>query len=147
MKVMEEAQAGTLNPRDCQISVAPGNGTVKVTSKTPSLYEDYIQNMVRGKLEEYGVEADVTVEENGAIDYVIMARLEAALVKATRNDMPDRRHGGGRPQRTDQEEAVCMSREIIPDLSTVSQSTGAIAPCWIWRILSLWSRNMIPGIS
>ena len=96
MKVMEEAQAGTLNPRDCQISVAPGNGTVKVASKTPSLYEEYIQNMVRGKLEEYGVEADVTVEENGAIDYVIMARLEAALVKATRNDMPDKKARRGK---------------------------------------------------
>lgn len=97
MKVMEKAQAGTLNPRDCQISVAPGKGKVKVISKTPSLYEEYIQTMVREKLEEYEVEAaDVTVEENGAIDYVIMARLEAALVKGTRNDMPDKKARRGK---------------------------------------------------
>lgn len=106
MKAMEEAKAGTLNERDCIVVAKPGSGTVNVKSKTQSLSGEYITNLVVEKLKEWNAETDIIVDENGAIDYVILARIEAALVKATRTDMPNKKTRRGkktavdRPRRT-----------------------------------------------
>ena len=91
MKAMEEIHAGTANQRDCLVTVKPGKKRVRVASKTPLLYEEYIRKFIQTYLKEVDVETGVIIEENGAVDYVIKARLEAALTRATRSDFPDKK--------------------------------------------------------
>lgn len=96
MKIMEEAVAGTENKRDCIVRVMPGDGEITVKSKTKWMFEEHIKNLIAEKLEEIDIEANVEIEENGAIDYVIIARLEAALAKAIRDDIPSKKARRGK---------------------------------------------------
>lgn len=99
MKVMEEGVAGSLNERDCLIKVKPGEGNVIIKSKTPGMFDEHIKEIVLQRMEEIGIEADVEIEENGAIDYVIIARLESAISKATRGEIPDKKARRGKTGR------------------------------------------------
>ena len=99
MKVMEEGVAGSLNERDCLIRVKPGEGNVKIKSKTPGMFDEHIKEIVLQRMEEMDIEADVEIEENGAIDYVIIARLESAISKATRGEIPDKKARRGKTGR------------------------------------------------
>ena len=96
MKVMEEAVAGTENKRDCLVRIKPGDGNIVVKSKTGWMFEEHIKEMVKKRLEEIGAEADVEIQENGALDYVILSRLEAALTKAIREEIPDKKARRGK---------------------------------------------------
>ena len=88
MKVIERTETGTTNQRDCLIKVSPGDGSVVVNSKTEWMFEKHIKAIVTEKIKELELEANIEVEENGAIDYVIIARLEAAAAQATMSDIP-----------------------------------------------------------
>lgn len=110
MKVIGEASAGTLNERDCIVRVKEGNGIV-VKGKTANLFDEHIKAIVQDKLYEIGIEnVMVEIEENGALDYVIIARLESALSKATGEDIPDKKIRRGKTSK----DRVRRSRLYIP---------------------------------
>ena len=98
MKVMEEGCAGTENKMDCMVHVKPGNKII-VEGKSAELFDNHIKEIVEKKLDELDVEASVEIRENGAVDYVILARLEAAIAKATRSDIPDKKSRRGKTAR------------------------------------------------
>jgi len=110
MKVMGEAIAGTENKRDCIVKVKPGEGEVKIVSKTAELFEEHIKEMINKRLEEIEIEADVEVIENGALDYVILARLESAVAKAIRDEVPDKKIRRGKTSK----DRVRRSRLYVP---------------------------------
>ncbi len=89
MKVRKEGIAGTENKRDCIIEVREGD-SVEVEGKAKEMFGEHIGNLIRNRLEELRVKASISVKENGSLDYVILARLEAALRKACEEEIPDK---------------------------------------------------------
>ncbi len=79
------------------VDVATSGGRqVSLTSKVAAFYQRSILDLIDGVLEAYGVEhAAVTVEDGGALPFVIAARLEAALQRAGLDPV-----GEARPART-----------------------------------------------
>jgi len=78
---MDKIVAGTENERDCLVSVEPSKDLeIVIQAKVERVYDEQIENLARKCLENYGVEkAKVTINEKGALDYVIKARLDFAL--------------------------------------------------------------------
>jgi len=87
--VSPNGQAGRRGDRvrsDCWISfekTTDGGINIALKSKVESMYGDSIRATVREGLAVFGVEhANVTVEDTGALPFVIAARLEAAVKRA-----------------------------------------------------------------
>lgn len=80
MNVGEAGRAGEDVRSDLHVVVEPADGLeVAVASKVEALYGDAIRATVRATLDRLGVSgARVTVDDKGALDWVIAARVEAA---------------------------------------------------------------------
>ena len=109
MKINEEAFSGTENERDCIVKVYPGDGEVNIKSKT-YIYQEYIEEIVKKRLEEIDVKANVEIIENGALDYVIISRLEAAVAKASREEIVDKKAKRGKTSK----DRLRRSRLYVP---------------------------------
>ncbi len=85
MPVEREASCGSEERSDARVRVRPGTGThIRVRSKSGPMYEDRIVEVATeavGRLGMTDVEAEVN--EQGAYDHVIAARVEGALYRAT----------------------------------------------------------------
>ena len=82
------AQAGTLESSDMLVAIAPapeGAGvTIKLTSPTMQQYGEHIKGVIRAVLNDCGVQdADIDVNDKGAVDFVIAARVKTAILRAT----------------------------------------------------------------
>jgi citrate lyase subunit beta / citryl-CoA lyase len=78
--------AGNTGPTvrsDCQVAIEPttsGGLEINLKSKVKSLFGDTILDDTRKALAFFGIEhAKVTIEDSGALPYVLFARIEAAL--------------------------------------------------------------------
>ncbi len=80
---MKKVQVGTDNKNDCLVECSPGKKCViHLHSKTGILFEEHITSFVKKILAGQGIKKiHITIEENGALDYVIKSRIEAALEK------------------------------------------------------------------
>ncbi len=110
MKIVGEYFAGTTNERDCLVKVKEGEGNILIKSKTKGLFEEHIEEIVRKRMEELDVQADVEIEEFGAIDYVIISRLESAIAKALGVDLPDKKIRRGKTSK----DRLRRSRLYVP---------------------------------
>ena len=72
-------EAGTNEKGDARVRIESGKREIIVMSKLERLYGDAIRKTVEEMTE--GVEARIIVEDQGALDWVIRARIEAALRK------------------------------------------------------------------
>lgn len=86
---MDMAQAGTLESMDCIVAVtarAPGSGTViSITGSSSVRFKTVMEKKITEVLASLGaVDLDVAVQDNGAIDLVLGARVEAAVKKLWR---------------------------------------------------------------
>mgnify|MGYP003593280074 CR=1 FL=1 len=84
MKIVKRGQAGTMQSSDLMVVVEPGEGlVVEVESTVKKQFEHLIRARLDAVLVRMGVEdAKVSVNDRGALDYAIEARLEAALLRA-----------------------------------------------------------------
>ena len=84
--VFEAGQRGEKVRSDCWVRLEPrtsGGLELCVTSKVDAMYGDAVRATCRTVLEALGVrDAVVTVEDAGALDFVIAARIEAAVKRA-----------------------------------------------------------------
>ncbi len=91
--IRSDGAAGTENKRDCRVTVSEGSG-VEIESKYAGMFGDHIEALIQRRLDELETTAAVTIEERGCYDYVVLARLEAALrragVEQLSNGMVDR---------------------------------------------------------
>ncbi|HEC76261.1 MAG TPA: citrate lyase ACP [Thermoplasmatales archaeon] len=110
MKIEGEFSAGRIEKRDCFVKVKEGSGKIQIKSKTGELFREHIEGIVSQRMEEIDVIADVEIEENGAVDYVIIARVESALAKATMSDIPDKKMRRGKTAK----DRVRRSRLYVP---------------------------------
>jgi citrate lyase subunit beta/citryl-CoA lyase len=88
MRVKRQGVAGTQNKRDCSITVAKGDA-ITLHSNVKGMFGEHIETLITTRLSELDVKASVTIQENGALDYVILSRLESALSKACKETIPD----------------------------------------------------------
>lgn len=84
MKIVKEAVAGTLELSDVLVKVAPSDGTLEVVvkSEVERQFGAQIRRVVAETLGRFSIsEGVVIVEDKGALDCTIRARLQAALLR------------------------------------------------------------------
>ena len=85
MEIKETASAGTIEKCDCLVTVSKGEGDIKINLSSKVLYQygDSIRNTILQTLKKLDInDVTVDVEDMGAFEYVIMARLEAAIYRS-----------------------------------------------------------------
>lgn len=85
MEIKETASAGTIEKCDCLVTVSKGDGDIKINLSSKVLYQygDSIRNTILQTLKKLDVNnVTVDVEDMGAFEYVIVARLEAAIYRS-----------------------------------------------------------------
>ncbi len=87
MKIMRPATAGTLESNDVFVIIEPKNGVgieVELESIVMAQFGDDIIASVCGMLNEMGInEAHIELNDHGALDCVIRARVETAVLRAS----------------------------------------------------------------
>ena len=85
MELKKPAMAGTLESSDVQITLRPNPGKgiqIRLQSDVKALFGDAIEETVRAVLEEFDVkDALVDVNDKGALDFVIRARMQCAVCR------------------------------------------------------------------
>lgn len=86
MKITKAALAGTLESSDALVRIEPyADGLdIEINSSVGKQFGDDIRATVEAVLAQLGVQqAQIIVEDKGALDCVLRARLKAALMRAT----------------------------------------------------------------
>ncbi len=84
MEIKKSASAGTMESSDAYVEIEPGNGglEIQLESVVRGQFGEEIQAAVREVLEENGVKnAAVRVVDRGALECVIRARVETAVLR------------------------------------------------------------------
>jgi len=85
MEIKETASAGTIDKCDCLVTVSKGEGDIKINLSSKVLYQygDSIRNIILQTLKKLHInDVTVDIEDMGAFEYVIVARLEAAIYRS-----------------------------------------------------------------
>ncbi|OOF59800.1 citrate lyase acyl carrier protein [Rodentibacter myodis] len=85
MKITKSALAGTLESSDALVRIEPANClTIEINSSVGKQFGEAIEQTIRATLAKLGVtKAFVAVEDKGALDCVLQARVKAAVMRAT----------------------------------------------------------------
>ena len=90
MIVKREASAGTATKNDAQVTVSSCTEQeiqVELRSIVKFQFEDQIVQAAKSIAEEMGVTSvHIKIDDKGALDYVIRARTETALLRSARGD-------------------------------------------------------------
>ena len=84
MRIVRAASAGTLESSDAYVEIEPANDGiyVQLESVVMEQFGDAIELTVRDVLKEQSVEhANVRIKDRGALDCVIRARVETAILR------------------------------------------------------------------
>ncbi len=84
MDIQKRASAGTMESSDAYIEIEPGNGAlqIQIESVVEKQFGQAIRVAVEDVLKGYGVEnASVHVVDRGALECVIRARVETAVLR------------------------------------------------------------------
>jgi len=90
MKIKKEAHAGRIERGDLRVTVSPGTGrNIEIKSSIGNMYGDRILADCTAELDRLDVsDANVLIEDDGGLTYVISARVEAAVVAASEEISP-----------------------------------------------------------
>ncbi|WCE31375.1 citrate lyase acyl carrier protein [Vibrio sp. SCSIO 43137] len=90
MIITQRSYAGTLESSDLLVEVWPSEGDsleIDITSSVEKQFSEQITKVVEETLSEMGVQsACVTIDDKGALDCVIRARLQAAVMRAANTE-------------------------------------------------------------
>ena len=84
MEILKRASAGTMESSDAYVEIEPGTDGVKLQLESVVMgqFGDAIEATVRDVLQELSVEnANVRVVDRGALEGVIRARVETAVLR------------------------------------------------------------------
>ncbi|MDO5047994.1 MAG: citrate lyase acyl carrier protein [Anaerococcus sp.] len=84
MQLKKKASAGTLQSNDCFITIKPDEES-KINLESPVKFEfgEQIEDLVKKTLKTYEIDkASVLIEDRGALDCTIEARLKTAIRRA-----------------------------------------------------------------
>jgi len=82
MKIVKEALAGTLESSDLMVRIAPRDDDLEIVlqSEVIQQFGAQIEAVVRETLKKLGItEALIVIEDKGALDCVVRARVETAV--------------------------------------------------------------------
>ena len=82
--ILYSASAGTLESSDVYVEIAPAENGIEIdlNSVVQAQFGDDILAVVREVLDEFGVDkAKLTIQDRGALDCVIRARVETAVIR------------------------------------------------------------------
>ena len=84
MRIEKDALAGTLESSDVLVKVAPSQQKeITISSTVMAQFGDQIKTVVEETLHKLGVESgEIVVEDKGALDCTIRARVQAAVLRA-----------------------------------------------------------------
>ncbi len=85
MDIRKQAIAGTLQSNDCQVRIVKGEGRIdlSIESSVMETFGKQIEKTIRETLEKLSVkDCRIFVEDRGALDYTIRARVETAVRRA-----------------------------------------------------------------
>lgn len=85
-EIVRPARAGSAESNDCLVIISPSDDlNVQISSEVQVQYGDDIKKVVLDSLKDLGVEkAQVKVEDKGALDFTIRARVEAAVLRGSK---------------------------------------------------------------
>jgi citrate lyase subunit gamma (acyl carrier protein) len=85
MEINKASSVGTLESSDVLISIQPENGiNIEIESDVMKQYGDRIERIVRETINYFEIDnIYVKVQDQGALDYTIKARLETSLKRAS----------------------------------------------------------------
>ncbi len=90
MKIIKPAFVGTLESSDLQVRILPnpeGDIDISIDSTVNKQFGKAIEQLIRDVLNSMGVHSAILeVEDKGALDCVIKARVQAAVLRATQTD-------------------------------------------------------------
>ena len=88
MQLLHTARAGTLESSDCVVTVSPSDSFVlEYNGANSVIFAKRTEELVRGVLKKTGAEnAKITIQDQGAIEITIKARLETALARASKGE-------------------------------------------------------------
>ena len=90
MTIVNSAHAGTLESSDVYIQINPIEKDIveiELESTVEELYGEMIDELIRKTLKDMGVsQVHVKAQDKGAMDLVIKARLQAAVLRACESD-------------------------------------------------------------
>ncbi|WJV55567.1 citrate lyase acyl carrier protein [Prodigiosinella aquatilis] len=92
MKIIKEALAGTFESSDLLVKVAPAEGqlTVVVNSEVIKQFGHQIKAVINETLQALGVqEGTIIVDDKGALDCVIRARVQSAVLRGADEEQID----------------------------------------------------------
>ena len=85
-RIKKRAYAGTLESSDAFIEIEPieeDEIKIELQSSVEEMYGDDIRELVRKVIKELDIShVNIKVQDKGALDYVIKARLQAAILRA-----------------------------------------------------------------
>lgn len=89
MRIVKDAVAGTLESSDAMVRVSPGSElTVEVNTSVEAQFGDAIRALIAETLAAHQVESGhIIVDDKGALDCTLKARLVAALVRSGDNEL------------------------------------------------------------
>lgn len=87
MKITKSAQSGTMQSSDLMIILEPAEGLcIDIESTVKQQFEYLIREQVEAVLKKHNVTSgEIRINDRGALDYAIVARLEAGLKRASDN--------------------------------------------------------------
>ncbi|MDP8268184.1 MAG: citrate lyase acyl carrier protein [Candidatus Tenebribacter davisii] len=89
-KIFEAGNYGKAIRSDCKVSIEltkSGGLKIELDSKVKVYFGDHIISLVKRELEFFGIKnAKILIEDRGSLDYVIAARIEAAVKQAVDTD-------------------------------------------------------------
>lgn len=88
MEIKQIATAGTMESSDVYVEIEPGNGELQITleSVVAQQFGDAIRSVVLEVLREQQVDnANVRVVDRGALECVLRARVETAVLRGKEN--------------------------------------------------------------
>ncbi len=92
-KKLEPAHAGTLESSDVYVRVMPVENagiTIELESSVAEIYGDAIEALILETVKAMKVEGvKLLIQDKGALDYVIKARVQTALLRAMGVSEPD----------------------------------------------------------
>lgn len=88
MMIIRTASAGTLESSDCQVTVSPSETTeLEYSGANSVIFAKRTRNLVDEVLRENNVgHAKIAIHDQGAIEITIRARLETALMRASKQE-------------------------------------------------------------
>ena len=89
--ILREAQAGLQDKGDVVVRLKPGDAhsgiRLDIESKVMSMFGDQIRASVLEIIDSYGLtDVHVSVRDQGALDYAIRARVQAAIERAIKEE-------------------------------------------------------------